>query len=253
MCLGHNFPCGFPCCQYSGASLSSSFFQDDETQHVQDVDYHHVPTPHSLPSSSGVTVPSLPTRAQPEPSTLGDPAYAQLPPDDVLGYWICHFELTLPTTSAEDSKSATFPPSGVVTNDIDPVAHLGCSDTRPTVHADASTSTSKSQAVSQSLPSSSTNQAERKQPKSGGAVPRQRRAVCARRRSNPKRYDRPGKKPAAEYEPDPLNVQASCRSKEGNEEQGTGSFPAVSLLDAEPTWQGRREGGPRARKARLWG
>jgi hypothetical protein len=121
MCLGHNFPCGFPCCQYSGASLSSSFFQDDETQHVQDVDYHHVPTPHSLPSSSGVTVPSLPTRAQPEPSTLGDPAYAQLPPDDVLDYWICHFELTLPTTSAEDSKSATFPPSGVVTNDIDPV------------------------------------------------------------------------------------------------------------------------------------
>jgi hypothetical protein len=35
------------------------------------------------------------------------------------------------------------------------------------------------------------------------------------------------------------------RRKEINKEQGSGGFPAVSLLDAEPTWQGRREGGPR--------
>jgi hypothetical protein len=106
--MSDSFPCGFPCCQYSGASLSSSFFQDDEAQGVKDVDSHHVLTPHSLPSSSGVTSPSLPSGAQPESSTLGDPAYAQLPPDDVLDYWIRHFELTLPTTSAEDSIQPLF-------------------------------------------------------------------------------------------------------------------------------------------------
>jgi hypothetical protein len=121
--MGDGSPCacGFPCCQYSGDYLSSSFFQDGETQGVRDVDTHHVLTLHSLLSSSGVTVPSLHAGAQPEPWTLGDPAYAQLPPDDVLDYWIHHFELTLPTTSAEDSKSATFPPSVLVTNEIGPV------------------------------------------------------------------------------------------------------------------------------------
>jgi hypothetical protein len=121
MSIDHSFQCGLPCCQYSGASLSSSFFPDDEIQSVKDVDSHHVLTPHSHPSSSGVTAPSLPSAAQPKPSTLedpGDPAYAQLPPDDVLDYWIRHFELTLPSTSAKDS---TFPPSVLVINDIGPI------------------------------------------------------------------------------------------------------------------------------------
>jgi hypothetical protein len=119
--MGDSFPCGIPCCQCSGASLSSYFFQDDEAQGVKDVDSHHVLTLHSLPSSFGVTAPSLPSAAQPELSTSGDPAYAQIPPADVLDYWIRHFELTLPTTSAEESNSATFPPSVLVTNDIGPV------------------------------------------------------------------------------------------------------------------------------------
>jgi hypothetical protein len=119
--MGDSFPCGFPCCRDSGASLSSSFFQHDEAQGVKDVDTHHFLTPHSLPSFSGVTVPSLHAGEQPEPSTLGDPAYTQLPPDDMLDYWIHYFELTLPTTSTEDSKSATFPSSVLVTNEIRPV------------------------------------------------------------------------------------------------------------------------------------
>jgi hypothetical protein len=46
-------------------------------------------------------------------------------------------------------------------------------------------------------------------------VRRQRRAVRTRQRSNPRLYDRPGKKPAAEYEPDPLKAQASCRRRGG--------------------------------------
>jgi hypothetical protein len=48
----------------------------------------------------------------------GDPAYAELPPVDVIDYWYHHVGLNFPTTSVEDSNSATFLPPVPVTNDI---------------------------------------------------------------------------------------------------------------------------------------
>jgi len=50
-----------------------------------------------------------------------------------------------------------------------------------------------------------------------GVARHQPRIVRARSRSKRRAHDQPGKKPAAEYEPDPIKLQASCRRRGGTD------------------------------------
>jgi len=59
------------------------------------------------------------------------------------------------------------------------------------------------------------NQHQRAQPH--GVARHQPQIVRAQSRSKRRVYDQPGKKPAAEYEPDPIKLQASCRRRGGTD------------------------------------
>ena len=48
-------------------------------------------------------------------------------------------------------------------------------------------------------------------------APNQLRIVHTRQKSARRVYDRPGKKPATEFEPDPLKLQASCEQRGGTD------------------------------------
>lgn len=56
-----------------------------------------------------------------------------------------------------------------------------------------------------------------KGPQTRGVVRRQPPVVHSQGRSKCRVYDRPGKKPAAEYEPDPLKLQTLCQLRGGTD------------------------------------
>ena len=61
------------------------------------------------------------------------------------------------------------------------------------------------------------NQEKRLRAQPHGVARHQPQVVRAQERSRRRVHDQPGKKPAAEYEPDPIKLQASCRRRGGTD------------------------------------
>jgi hypothetical protein len=105
MSIGDPFPCGFPLCQHSGASLCSGVFQGDELESVINLNSHHTHTPQAIP---GVPVNSLPSAAQPDRlgEDRGEACYAHLPPAHMVD-WSDRLGLFLQATPVENPSNST--------------------------------------------------------------------------------------------------------------------------------------------------
>jgi len=73
------------------------------------------------------------------------------------------------------------------------------------------------QGSSEHLPSPPDEVDRKGRPQPHGVVRHRPRGIRVQQRSKCKVYDRPGKKPAEEYEPDPLRLQATCRRRGGTD------------------------------------
>ena len=95
-------------------------------------------------------------------------------------------------------------------------APLRVSNPKTIVQQKPSNSTREYQGLSEDLPSSP-DQGDHNQPQPHDVVRHQPRFVPTQQRPKHRVYDSPGKKPGAEYEPDPIKLQASCQLLGGAE------------------------------------
>jgi len=77
-------------------------------------------------------------------------------------------------------------------------------------------SNTEPQGSSAPLPSP-TNQVKRRRTQPSGVARHKPRIIHERQKSIRRVYDKPGKKPAAEYEPDPIKLEALCQLRGGTE------------------------------------
>ena len=207
---------------------------------------------HTTGFMSACATSSLPMPRQPVPSKIDeslerteDPLDIRQPPPHVVDYWFHQLGLSLGPTLSENPLNAKVSPFQFPLFDsIDNVSSLLstlCHTTilRP-VHplkgfltgfhqsafgtANTETNSLENPLVSkiesqESCPPlhSPPNQVRCRPAQPRGVARNQPRIVRERQKSIRKVYDRPGKKPAAEYEPDPIKLEALCRLRGGME------------------------------------
>ena len=160
----------------------------------------------------------------------------QRPPPRVIDYWFDHLGLSLDTTSSENPSSITRSP--LQFPQFDGIIHVsGFYVVRPPLalrgfligfHQSASATpnvetsslenplVTSAEKTSAPLPSPE-NQVKHRRAQPHGVARQKPLIAHERKKSFRKVYDQPGRKPAAEYESDPIKLEALCQLRGGTE------------------------------------
>ena len=139
-----------------------------------------------------------------------NPEYAQHPPNCVIDYWF--HRLGLPAEAP--SNFPTLPSALPVFDDNDPSVRRSCHSTPRTIDSQGVRILYGWTADFQQAPP---DQGDHKQPQPLDVVLHQPRVIPTEQRLKHRVYDSPGRNPGAEYEPDPIKLQASCQLRGGTE------------------------------------